>query len=40
VDALERFLEEPTNLKSQLESMGELEWVAVAEATRASDGRL
>ncbi len=40
VDALERFLQEPANLKSQLESMDELERAAVAEATRAPDRRL
>jgi hypothetical protein len=31
VDALERFLPQPTNLKSQLETMNELEHAAVAE---------
>jgi len=40
VDAIERFLQEPTNLKSQLETMDELERAAVAEAAREPDGRL
>jgi hypothetical protein len=40
VDALERFLQQPTNLKSQLETMNELERAAVAEAARQPDGRL
>jgi hypothetical protein len=38
--ALERFLREPTNLRSELERMDELERVAVAEAAREPDGRL
>ena len=40
VDALERFLREPANLKAQLEGMDELERAAVAEAARAPDRRL
>ena len=40
VDEVERFLQQPTNLKSQLETMDELERAAVAEAAREPDSRL
>jgi hypothetical protein len=40
VDELERFLQQPANLKSQLERMDEVERAAVAEAAREPDGRL
>jgi hypothetical protein len=40
VGALERFLRKPTNLRSELEHMDELERAAVAEAVREPDGRL
>lgn len=40
VDLLDHFLQEPANLRSELERMDELEQAAVAEAARDLDGRL